>query len=99
MRNDYILFQFLFLYKLYCNLQGKKNIKPNKCEIPKKTMTKSLKFISVVGKTSRVMGTYRRESWFILLIKAFFLLTNINHSCIIASSSSVFLPVIQQIIY
>ena len=36
--------------------------------------------------------TYSRESWFCLLIRAFFLLTSMNHSCIMASSSSLLLP-------
>lgn len=37
-------------------------------------------------------GTYSRESWFCRLMRAFFLFTNMNHSCIMASSSSLLLP-------
>lgn len=36
--------------------------------------------------------TYSRDSWFCRLMRAFFLLTNMNHSCIMASSSSLLLP-------
>lgn len=44
------------------------------------------------ARDERSERTHSSESWFCRRMRAFFLLTSMNHSCIMASSSSLLLP-------